>query len=264
MNVGKATIVKATTQQVYPLFVTWRMDLGTAHEFADLISKKQAQRVKKALALLASSDYRFAVDTVDADYLNQFVPPYEGNIGQKKHATVFNVRDTILEKQKTGRVYESISLRKGDTLLGGVIYSIRERSVSVAYRTFPHKLFVHLPISCSYIAEHYLVARALELHKKKISHGRDINVYGQNSDIGLADYKLRIGATPYASLTPRNEFKDVTTLHVTDDTLVLLATERSQRVSQAVLYSRLDETAAAEKYNGLLKQKLVTIALQPI
>lgn len=243
----------------YPSYITWKVELQKDKDFSYLLGKSETKKLKKTLELLPLSEYQFKVTQVDKQYLAEFIPMYQTDMRQKKHGVIFDVHQKIESNHKKEIRYEAISLLKNDSLIGGMIYSIRGSSVSVAYRSFPHTLDIKLPISCSYAAEHYLVNRAIELDKFTITHGRDRNPFGLNSAIGLADYKLRIGSVPYVSKSKENEFHRLKEYTHDEDSLIFLGTEPAQRITKAVLLYQSNSPAREKNYISLFKQPMVKI-----
>lgn len=248
---------------IYPHYITWETELSGAYSFQKHISKKKFERIQRSLRIIAASDYSFQVDSVDQLYLEKFFPIYKQQIEHKPHATIFDVAGVLAKKQSQGRKYEAISLSKNGDLQGGMIYSLRPNSLNVAFRIFPHLLTARLPIAPSYIAEHYLFNRALALGKEKIIHGRDRNPYGENSGLGVAEFKLSLGLIPYVSKSPRNQFRADTKPDPKNDTLVLLGEKSGERIEKAILLSHSPATTT-EKYSGLFHQKTIAMTLQPL
>lgn len=250
---------------LYPSYVAWQIALAPNQGFFDLTSQENTRRIKKALAVFEASTYRFQIDQVDSTYLDAFVPLYENHIQKRQHAAISAVRQNIGDNVVAGRVYESISLLKDGNLIGGLVYSVRSQALGVAYRVFPHTLDFRLPVSCSYVAEYYLVARAKELGKSTIIHGRDRNPYGLNAAIGLADYKLRVGALPFVSTSAHNKFQTIDTLlDAGENVLVFLGEEPGQPITKALLFIVSDAADVERRYAGLIKQTRVTIDVRVI
>lgn len=118
--------------------------------------------------------------------------------------------------------------------VGGTIFSLTEKSISVAYRShetkWPHAALLASPALC---AEYLLMQHALELGKIRISHGKDRNPYGMNASIGLAIWKLAIGCLPVKSNDA--EMKTLDTETVAEDMLVLVYPGEARRIREAYL-----------------------------
>lgn len=248
----------------YPTFITWKINLEGIKSIEQLISEKQFQRIKKTRTIIKNSDYRFAVEPVNDTYLEKFLPLYESAIRVKKHAIVHDVRQKVNEGIASGKVYQSISLYKDQTFLGGMIYNIRKSSLAVAYRSFPHKLELKTPISCSYVGEYCLVKEALDLQKRHINHGKDRNPFGQGAAIGLAEYKLRLGATAYVSNDPEVTFETLEPTNAIEDTLVLLANIPKQKITSAILCLVNPSAETNTRYAGVLNQNNLKIDVREI
>lgn len=212
----------------------------------------------------AMPQYKFITEEVTNEYLDRFVPLYEHHISTRNHGVIFNVRGKITQGLSKGKKYESISLFEGDMFLGGLIYSLNSQTISAAYRVFPHVLKIKLPISCSYVAEKYLLERALALGKKTIIHGRDHNVYGLHSAIGLVEYKIRIGCVPYVSKFIENNFHDVKEINPTEDTFVFLGNGIGRQITEGILFSTHSPEITTQKYNVLFSQTTVKVSVRSI
>lgn len=224
---------------LYPQYLVWRRTMEGVHSADDCFSKKMMNRMRKSWKVLADSPYRLVRDEiVDDTYLNQFVPLYEKHIGAKKNGHIYPVRERVHEGQAKGHIYEALSLYQDEVLIGGFIYSIRRDALSACFRAFPHELPLALPLSVSHLAEHLYFARALELGKHYLRHGKDRNAYGLHSNIGLAEYKLRLGCDPWVS-----QSEDTTLLPVppscegTDALFFLHATKDKVPMREALLVS---------------------------
>lgn len=251
------------TDNYYPTYIAWKMNLVNGHSNELMVGVDTAYRIKKTAQKLsdASLGYRFLIEDVTSSYLDQFMPLYDSFMAQKEGGTVFDVRNKIAFGQAAGKTYEAISLYENETLLGGLLYSLNDTYLGVAYRVFPHQLKLKLPISCSYVAEQKLIERARELHKETIVHGRDRNKYGVNSSIGLAEYKIRIGCVPYISASPENEFHLLADLKPTKDTLVFLGNRAGEEIKDGVLFSIFSREELQKKYGSLLKQTTIPITI---
>lgn len=246
----------------YPHYIAWRTELHGLESFSDLISREKSKRLYKSLNLIENSTYRILTEIVDDKFLREFVPLYTKNIQTKKHGNVFDVKTAIERNLQRGIIYESISLRHNHNLLGALIYSLRKKSLSVAYRIFPHHLILKLPLSSSYIGEHYLVKQALSHQRRFITHGRDRNLYGPNSSIGVAEFKLSVGSRPYVSSAATNNFYPVSLLQAHEDTLMFLGSRPKEAITHGILFIPERTNSTLEKYASLLKQNIVSITTQ--
>lgn len=247
---------------MYPAYIAWQINLATIRSIDQIISRNRLRRLQKALAALTSAGYRWEFEAISDEYLDRFVPLYEQHIGAKENGMIFDVRQKIQTGRAKGKRHESISLWKGNEFIGGQIYSIKDDALSVAYRIFPHQLAIKLPISCSYIAERYLITRALALQKTRILHGKDHNAFGPHSAIGLAEYKLNIGCVPHISAAASNHFCAVPELPVDQDVLIFWGTRPKQPITQATLFTSASDELTRAKYVNLFVQQAVHVTVQ--
>lgn len=241
----------------YPNFLTWKLSLVHVSGLEDVIRRQQALRVRKAGAILNEANYRFVVQVVDQAFLGRFIPIYIRHISAKAHGEIFDVRTTLEANQQKGFLYEVISLWRHEHLLGGLIYNVHADRLSVAYRVFPYQLPERLPISCGYVAEQYLLERALALGKDWIVHGKDHNPYGPYSTIGLARYKLSVGYCPFVSRAPELTFGLVDELCLTEDALVFLGDAPDERITRALLF--MQPATPATQYQALFRYPSVQV-----
>lgn len=246
----------------YPRYLAWRRTLDGVTDPDIFFSAKTVGRIHKAMAQLAQSRYRLVYDDVDATYLDAFTPVYEAHISGKKHGHVYTVKENVLAGIAKGSAYGAISLYEGEALVGGFVYSIHAKALSSAYRAFPHSLPIKLAITISHLAEHMFFARAIALGKTHIRHGKDRNAYGLHSNIGLAEYKMRLGCKPYISKAPDNELLGFPVDCTGEDALFFLGSEPGQRMTDAVLVSDLPKTLLREKYPVLMAENNTIVTLR--
>lgn len=236
---------------VFPTHVAWRTTLDSAAAGIDIFGRQTRSRIRKALACIEDSPYRFVHESVDQSYLDAFVPLYMDRIGGMERGNVYDVQTTITDNMKQGREYKALSLYRGDELCGGAIYSLREKSFSVAYRIFPHTLDIDIPGNIGFVADSLVYERAIEAKKQFVLHGKDRNVFGPYSNIGLAMYKLQAGARPFVSKAEENAFH--TELPDCDsDMLIFLGKEKGEDIKECLLVTdNADDEAIKKQYNRL-------------
>lgn len=246
----------------YPRFLAWRRKLDGISHPDGFFSAKTVGRIHRAFDQLAASPYRLVYDVVDDAYLDVFTPIYEAHIGSKKNGHIFTVKENVLSGMAKGSAYGAISLYESDTLIGGFIFSIHPKALSSAYRAFPHSLPIKLAITISHLAEHMFFAKAIELGKTHIRHGKDRNAYGLHSNIGLAEYKMRLGCKPYISKAPDNEILPFPVDCKGEDALFFLGSESGQRMNEAILVSDLSSDDLRVKYPVLMAQDSDIVTLR--
>lgn len=236
---------------MYPHYICWKIDISKVSDADHIFGSRTGKKLRKARELLLKSPYIFKVESVTEALLDAFTPLYEENIGTKKNAAIFPVKDRIMKSIRNGENQEMVSLYEHGTFVGGMIYNIKEQNVSVSFKVFPKTPSIKLPVNLSILAEYMLITRALELGKPTIVHGRDRNAYGQNSNIGLAMYKLQIGSVPYVSATKENPSHDEHTAIFSEDTLIFLAPKEGDKITRATLYTNKSEETARTDYHTL-------------
>lgn len=248
----------------YPQFISWRMNCATGADPGQVLGGKLTRRIRKAQQLLAGSAYRFTTEAIDEAYVNHFLPLYQHYMEAKVGGGVAQVQAKLQAACQAGRQYESISLWAGDTLLGSLIYNVRADRLSVAYRVFPRQLGLKLPISCSYVGEYQLLARAQQLQKPLITHGRDRNVYGQHAAIGLAMYKLSIGCFPVVASSSERLVVAASDLASGTDLLIFLLPSADQNITSAVLLCEDMSEESTKRYNTLLHHPALHVELRSL
>lgn len=241
----------------YPRYLSWKIILSKGKIVEDYFSSKTKKRIKKSFPLLSEAGYVFKKVQVDRAFLEIFLPLYEKLISQKERGTVFDVKKVVQEGWEKGRDYGAFALyNKKEELQGALLYSIREESLSSAYRVFPNDFIVPLPIGLGYVCEFLFFEEAIAQEKSFISHGRDRNGYGRHSNIGLAEYKLRIGCLPFVSTSPQNELLTLDTFSGNDE-LYFLGQEPDEQMKQAFLLSAHSEISLRQMYPMLFEYQSV-------
>lgn len=180
----------------YPQHIVWHVDVSSSTDALNCFSKKIAKRIRRGITYLENAGYTFVTEPVDDAYIDLFFPLYKENILQKDNPHVFDVKTELQKRATEGFPIEAVSLYKGTTYLGGVIYRILDEQLTINYRVFLREFDVKTPIGASMIADYFVYKKAIELHKTTVSHGRDRNLYGLHSGLGLPLFKLHAGAKP--------------------------------------------------------------------
>ncbi len=238
-------------QESFPKYITYQVPLSGVLEVEDLFNAKVNKGLRRDITRLQLANYRFVRESVDESYLlDKFLPLYKENVMKKNSPMVIDIKEKIIDHPSHQFPYEALSLYLDNEFLGGVIFSIREDSLSIAFKTFPTKLSFSVGSSVTMLADYYLMKHAIELHKNYVSLGKDRNLYGLNSAIGLAMYKLRLGALPYASSKEDNSFLKEFNWDESGDILMFSAAEKGAKVEKIFLLTAAPEDA--EKRYGLL------------
>lgn len=182
---------------MYPGHVMWRIDVRGLTHGMDLFRSTALNHLKKAFALLENSQFRFVFEKVDKPYLDRFAPMHSALMKERGDNFSVDFDDKILHHPIHDFGHEALSFYEGDTYLGGMIYSVMNKCVGMAYRVMPHKISLYLPAPLARMADVILATKAIELKKEHYSLGKDRNPFGPNGAIGLAGYKLMTRAKPY-------------------------------------------------------------------
>ena len=92
--------------------------------------------------------------------------------------------------------------------------------------------------------------------KSFIFHGRDRNGYGKHSNIGLVEYKLRIGCLPFVSASPQNEMLTLDAFSGNDE-LYFMGQGPNEPLKKSVLLSSSSETVLYQTYPVLFDYQSV-------
>ena len=262
---------------IYPEYIAWEVDVSSLGDSLSCFGKNTAKKIAKSLSLLQSAGFEYRVETVNDSYIKKFFPLYESNILQKDNPRVFDIGADIEKKRSENFPIEALSLYQADIYCGGVIYRILEQSISIMYRVFRKDLDIKIPINPSITADALLYQKAIELKKSLVYHGRDRNLYGLHSSIGLVLFKLQAGCQPFVSKkenllfysrnkydftaetvklaeTPPLEFHHILQqdFRLSEDAvLVFLGDKRGESITKAILYLKEKRSDLLEKYSLL-------------
>lgn len=258
----------------YPQYIKWELSLAKKISSLECFSPEIAKKIPKSLSRLQAAGYTFVFEAVDASYMEKFHTLYVQNISQKENPKIFEVKGKIAEKLSKGETIEALSLYKNNTYLGGSIYRVLDEKFSVIYRTFQKEFEISLPVNVGIAADSLVYQKAIDEKKTDITHGRDRNLYGLHSDIGLAQFKLLVGCAPYISNNQqvifsreKNDFEgaSVKILEGTDPlllqniqgskecVLMFLGSESNAKIEKAILYTRNTDPEFLKKHNYLFK-----------
>lgn len=261
----------------YPQYITWEIDIENKTDALFCFNPKIAKKIPKSLERLKEAGFCFVFERADSEYMEKFTPLYESNIGKKDNPKIFNVKDEIAKKRESGSQIEAISLYKGNTYLGGCIHRVLDDRISFIYRTFERELDITLPINAAIVGDYLVYQKAIDLKKQRVIHGRDRNLYGLHSDIGLVQFKLTAAGIPHVSKhenqiifsREKNDFTG-TTLESTQEkdpvlqqnfrlskeaVFVFLGSEPGERIQKAILYVQKKDEETLKKYNYLFKNE---------
>lgn len=174
---------------------TWRKETVELPE--TLYSRKNVKRIRSTIAKLEENAISYEFKKLSVDFLDSFTPLYRDLIGKKRNANLHDLYEKTLNNPNSSYEYLSLGITMGRTALGGAILLSSSDIFMIAYRAFlpkwPHG---SLQASPSLLADYLIAQTAYKLGKKHISHGKDRNLYGLNSEIGQLTYKLSVGYAP--------------------------------------------------------------------
>ena len=211
---------------------TWqRMNAADALSYFTGSNRK---KVQTSLPLLEAAGVTYTVAPATRAMIDQFTPLYLTTINGKENPNPHNVYEKTIGNPTAAFPYYGLELYDHGVYVGGTIFSVRPDRVSYAYRsylrTWPQATLKANP---ALIAEYAVAEYALAHQLPLISHGKDRNPYGRNSNIGLAIFKLSLGYTAYLPATYERHTLDTDT--VTDDILVLERPAVGDRITDAFL-----------------------------
>jgi hypothetical protein len=220
----------------YPNHHRWNNELSD--DIFDSFGKNRRSRLRVILGAVNSGETSIAYRIVplDNDIVEWFTPLYTKTIAQKNNAKIFDIRSTTIGKDSP-YTYFALVLEEAGVPVGATIFSEREDFLSIAYRVHPADWKHHsFQTSPSVYTEFVLMEHAYNLGFRRISHGRDRNPYGLNSDIGLCVFKLSVGCVPSLPEPDNYLVETLNCDELTVDTLVLHLPNSGTRITEASLF----------------------------
>lgn len=244
----------------YPSSIKWSIDLTGKSADDIFLSKSYQKDAKKILNDLTTNNYDLQVEVVDSVFLDEFAIQYKSFFNTTLSQNLIDVKSYILESKLKGKYY-ALSLRKDGAFIGAEIFRLSQRVFSIVYQVMPHKLdfFIKTNLSCA--IEYFGINYAIENKIYNYSIGKDRNVYGSNLNIGLAQYKLSIGALPYVSKNA--EILEFDTDQQFDQDKLIFYTDRNEqkRLDKVLLITNLTEAEIKNKYNVFLKHPELSVTI---
>ncbi len=226
-------------------------------------SKKNTKRIRSTLSRLAEYQVSYTFVPLSEEFLHWFSPLYIELIGQKRNATLHNLHEKTLGNPTPPLEYMALTVTMGDTVLGGAIVSINGDRLMIAYRAFlPKWPTGSLQASPSLYADYVIAKIAHTLGKQQISHGKDRNLFGINSDIGQLIYKLSVGYRPQLPAQSSNEPHEVLTINtdeITENTVILHYPEVGELITNATLVTKRQDEELYSQLFHYSEQLAVTI-----
>jgi hypothetical protein len=234
----------------YPEYVAWEKNIDSN----DGLNNFNTRQKKYLISFLKSDNYtriHYKIETVNDDFLNQFIPFYTNNIESKKNPYIVDIKKLIDLNAKKHSIY-TLSIYEDNVFVGGSIFTHRKESVTTSVKSYVRKWSSFSnSVSPTLLAELYFYIHAKAHNYAKVSHGKDRNPYGLNSNINLCATKLQLGYTP--RLPKKGGFKLLDTASLSEDILILLKPESGEVIKTAILFS-FNENHVVD-YNYLLSNK---------
>ena len=253
----KNIIFNTEMQVTFPSHHQWLKDISAGPEID--FSGSVAQKIHASLPHLEKFGVTYSIKPLSEDFLNDFMPKYQIEIGSKQNALMQDVPGKTLYNKESSYPYFCFSLEENGVFIGGTIFSVRKDRVAFAYRAFTNSwIDAKLRASPALIGEYAVAQYAASIGLTHISHGRDRNPYGLNANIGLATFKLSVGCRPSAL----GEFEVLTieTSTLNEDCLILELPKEGTRITKAYLVT-LHETEEnylrVTKYPDLLQVEVL-------
>ncbi len=177
-----------------PEKVSWRKYITS-----DILSdygKTASKRLLKTIENSAQDDITYTISDLTTELIAWFTPLYTEIISTKNSPVIFDIENTT--KNTDEKTYKMLVITEHGMRIGGLIFSITDMSINIAYKVFANDWEQStLPAGPSLYADYLITSYAQSLQKEFISHGKDRNIYGKHSSIGLAVFKIALGYKPY-------------------------------------------------------------------
>jgi hypothetical protein len=245
----------------YPDTIKWSIDISSQDINQIVLSNSFKSDVKNTLKLLELNNYLITVEMVTESFLDEFEPFYKEMILSKERPEIINIRKHIKFK-KTKRIYSAFVLRKEGVFIGALIFREFDNMISCAFKTFPHSLEFDYRSNLASVIDFYGIQYAID---NNISHyvlGKDRNLYGKFAQVGLARYKLALGALPYASTNSTLiEYNTISSCET--ESLIFYSTNKtSNSLEQGLIFTVYNPTDINNKYGMLFKQTKIEFNTQ--
>ncbi len=244
-------------QILYPSYHCWTKPISENHLL--LFGESARRKLRNTIGAVEAAAVTTTIEKLDEATLEWFIPMYEGRMKEKQSPRIYNVRGTTLANPDKTKVFYTLTLFEAGIPLGATIFSLTNRRLSIAYRTYAtewHK--AKLTASPSLYAEWVIAEYALKQQMQRFVHGRNQNPYGIFSNIGLAIFKLSVGCIPKKS--KHSELLSADTNSFKEDVLVLAEPEKKKRINMGYLivaeqnYSRYEQVT---KYPEQLQVEVI-------
>lgn len=253
----------ALGQEEYPNYISWHLSLEGVSDAFDCFSTKTRKKIRRGLRLLEEAGGAFTVMPIDDDAIDIFQAMHEGLLKRKQSNLHVRADETIMKGIREGKQIEMLSLWYQNKMIGAMVFHIKQDVVRTIYKVFPEKFdAISLPINLTFLAEYNLFQYAIKRGAKEIIHGRDRNLYGINSSIGLAMFKTQLGCEPRVSKVADIAMVGESIPLAGKDILCFLGATQGEVITKAILFTYLTEEEAMQKYQQLYNNKHYQLTVQ--
>lgn len=217
----------------YPKKIVWKRTLNS-NQVMDNFSKKHSKRLQSVIAKLDTLKITHTINLIDDTFLEWFKEFYQNNINKKNNPNFADI-DSMLSTYNVSTQCYGLKIMEDGKVVGGAIYINKKRQITTALKIFnPNWYGENLPASPTLFSEYILYTHAIEHGYSLISHGKDSNPYGINSNIGLCAFKLSLGYTP--SVSKNYETGLLNESEINEDCLVLLEPGIGNEIKKGKLF----------------------------
>ena len=192
--------------------ITWRVDL--TRDIQQLFYPSLVKKINKSNDFFNQNFFVSMHDVDEKLFIEQFFPLYEKEIVQRPdyHLDKDVVKDHILTNIRGKKEYKLFSLyiKKEEKFVGGILFHLEEDRISIALRVIERAVNQQYKkrTTVDFWFESQFVNHLVDYHIQYLFHGMD-TYPRQDHEIGLALFKLQVGALPMIS-THETEIKHYT------------------------------------------------------
>ena len=189
--------------------VSWRKIITS--NSLDHYNKNSAKRILKTHSNSSHNNITYSISPLTPEHLEWFLPLYVQKMSTVSNPALSDIyTKTLVTNTKN---FFILILFENSEKIGGTIFSQTETDINIAYKIFENNWYKStLPASPSLYADYLLTEYGQTTHKQLMSHGKDRNGYGKNSNIGLAIFKISLGYKPYLPKKYQDESLDTDTI----------------------------------------------------
>lgn len=240
----------------YPSHILWKISFQNYSSVEEIFSKKTYKKILSSYKRMLEFGYEFEIKIVTPDFIKIFLPLYENNILKKRNGNIRDVLKYYQNYKDTGIPFYCLILNFNGELCGALLFTERKDRLSAVVKYFPSEAKCKLPSNITLVVEYLFFKEAYKLKKKGIYHGVDTNVFGVNSEIGLAMFKLQIGCRPHiSSVDSTYSISDKFIWDEKEDVLIFHGSKPKEKIVSSTLYITDKQLFknSQDKYGALLK-----------